>query len=49
MKRILITGAGGFIGFNTTVRLAALGHTLFICDTFNGVLYPEQEKKNRVK
>jgi UDP-glucuronate 4-epimerase len=49
VKRILVTGAGGFIGFNTAVRLAELGHSLFICDTFNRVLYPEQEKKDRVK
>jgi UDP-glucuronate 4-epimerase len=42
---ILVTGAAGFIGSHTCQRLVARGHTVTGIDSFDGFLYPSENKR----
>ena len=46
-KRILVTGAAGFVGSFVAARLAAMGHHVTGCDNFNDY-YDPQLKHDRV-
>lgn len=48
MKRILVTGAAGFIGFHYAARLAAAGHEVYGIDNLNDY-YDPALKKARLK
>lgn len=43
-KRILITGAAGFIGFHLTNRLQSNGHLVFGYDNFNSYYFPKLKR-----
>jgi UDP-glucuronate 4-epimerase len=47
-KKILVTGAAGFIGFHLTLRLIELGHTVIGLDNINDY-YQVQLKLDRLK
>lgn len=49
MKSVLVTGAAGFIGSRVAARLAGDGYQVYVCDTFNEVLYSAIEKKERMQ
>ena len=46
-KKILVTGAAGFIGFNLTRKLLKLGHEVVGIDNLNNY-YDVELKKNRL-
>ena len=46
-KRVLVTGAAGFIGSHVAVRLANMGCDVIGCDNFNDY-YPVKLKRDRV-
>ena len=48
MNRVLITGAAGFIGFHTCIRLLSEGFEVIGIDNLNNY-YDEKLKKNRLK
>ena len=48
MNRVLITGAAGFIGFHTCIRLLSEGFEVIGMDNLNSY-YDEKLKKNRLK
>ncbi|MDN3507978.1 MAG: NAD-dependent epimerase/dehydratase family protein, partial [Simkaniaceae bacterium] len=46
MKKILVTGVAGFIGYSIAKKLAARGDIVIGCDNFNEY-YPSQLKYDR--
>lgn len=48
MKKFLVTGAAGFIGFHTSLRLMKLGYKVIGVDNFNDY-YDVNLKKDRIK
>jgi nucleoside-diphosphate-sugar epimerase len=49
VKSALVTGAAGFIGSRIAARLVGDGYQVYVCDTFNDVLYGAGEKKERMQ
>lgn len=48
MKKYLVTGAAGFIGFHTSLKLMKLGHKVIGVDNYNDY-YDVNLKRNRIK
>ena len=46
--KILVTGAAGFIGYHTSIKLLKLGHSIIGVDNINNY-YSQDLKKNRLK
>jgi UDP-glucuronate 4-epimerase len=46
---VVVTGAAGFIGSHTCERLVARGHTVTGLDSFDGYLYPSENKRANAK
>lgn len=46
--RVIVLGAGGFIGSHVAKRFAVLGHDVLALDSLSPVLYPADIKKNRL-
>jgi UDP-glucuronate 4-epimerase len=47
--RIVVTGAAGFIGSHVCERLVARGHAVTGLDSFDGYLYPSENKRANAK
>ena len=48
MKKYLVTGAAGFIGFHVSLKLMKLGHKVIGVDNYNDY-YDVKLKRDRVK
>jgi UDP-glucuronate 4-epimerase len=47
--RVVVTGAAGFIGSHTCEELVARGHDVIGIDSFDGLLYPAEVKRDNAR